>query len=131
MAPPPVVARLLEPQVEVAPAPAPRKVSARKPQPAAPQLPEATTVGQYRYLLAAAAVRYNSPASVEGDVLVRIGVDASGAVSEVSVARSSGHAALDAQALEMFRNAARDVAVPRTLWGRGFEVELKTTYRSG
>jgi periplasmic protein TonB len=137
---PPIVGRLVEPQSEPLPAPIPvpqrvvRKVVAPAAQaPAAPELPEATTEGQYRYLLAAAAVRYNAyPAGAngaEGDVVIRIGVDASGRVSDVSLARSSGHAALDEQALETFRQAVREVAVPRALWGRPFGVELKTTYR--
>jgi periplasmic protein TonB len=137
---PPIVARLVEPQIEPLPAPIPvpqrvvRKVVAPAARaPAAPELPEATTQGQYRYLLAAAAVRYNAyppeANGAEGDVVIRIGVDASGRVSDVSLARSSGHVALDDRALETFRQAAREVAVPRALRGRPFGVELKTIYR--
>ena len=33
--------------------------------------------------------------------------------------------------LTMFRNAAREVPVPRALWGRAFGVELRATYRGG
>jgi protein TonB len=138
---PAIVARVVEPRIEPLPAPVPverrtvRKVET--PAAAQPALPEATTAGQYRYLLAEAAIRYNAyPPEArlngwEGEVVVRVEVDAGGRVSAVSVARSSGHAALDEQALEMFRNAAHEVPVPRSLRGGAFAVELKTTYRSG
>ena len=136
LAPASIVARLMEPQAEAAPAPAaPQRKTQRTV--ASPQAPEATTEGQYRYLLAAAAARHNAyPAQAlangwEGDVVVRVAVAASGTVSTVSVARGSGHAALDEQALQTFRRAAREVGVPRALRGRAFGVELKTTYRSG
>jgi periplasmic protein TonB len=137
---PAIVARLVEPRFEPLPAPVPverrtvRKVVA--PAAAQPQLPEATTPGQYRYLLAAAAIRHNAypPEALvngwQGDVLVRVDVDAGGSVSGVNVSRGSDHAALDDQALEMFRNAAREVPVPRALWGAAFAVELRATYRA-
>ena len=137
---PPIVGRLVEPQIEPLPAPIPvpqrivRKVVAPvAPPPAAPELAEATTEGHYRYLLAAAAARHHAyppdAHGVEGDVWVRVTVDASGAVSEVGIARSSGHAPLDEQALAAFRRAAREIEVPRALRGRGFGVELRTIYR--
>jgi protein TonB len=138
---PAIVARLVEPKFEPLPAPVPierrsvRKIEAPALTQPQPQLPEATTAGQYRYLLAEAATRYNAypPEALvnrwEGDVLVRIDVDAGGRVSGVSVSRGSGHTALDEQALEMFRSAAREVPVPRALLGSAFGVELRATYR--
>jgi TonB family protein len=134
MAPASLVVHFAEQRVE---AMAPRK-SLRKALPAPvraqPELPPATTVGQYRYLVAAAAPRYNAyPADAdgaEGDALVRIGVGASGSVSEVRLARTSGHPVLDEQALHVFGRAAREVPVPQALWGREFGVELSASYRA-
>jgi TonB family protein len=139
----PLVARIVEHYTEREP-PVAEKAVAEKPRPKAaapaeiPQAvasPEASTIGQYRYQLAAAAARHNAypPEALingwEGEVVVELRVGASGAVSDVRVARSSGFEALDEQALDMYRRAAREVAVPRALWGREFGVELRTIYR--
>jgi periplasmic protein TonB len=133
MAPASLVVHFAEQRVET---PAPRKTPRKAqpaPVPAQPELPPATTVGQYRYLLAAAAARYNAyPADAhggEGDAVVRIGVRG-GSIEEVTLARSSGHAALDEQALHAFGRAAREVPVPPALWGREFGVELSASYRA-
>jgi len=63
-----------------------------------------------------------------GDVVVRIDIDAGGAVTGIRVERSSGHEILDGQALEMFRRAAPEVAVPAALRGKAFSVEVRAVY---
>jgi outer membrane biosynthesis protein TonB len=46
----------------------------------------------------------------------------------VTLKGSSGYEVLDRQALEMFRQAARAVAVPPALRGREFALELRAIY---
>ncbi len=123
-----------------APAPAPAPVppaAAAKPQPApaVPAVPDAASlIAQYRAALLAEAGRHKRYPLValdngwEGEVVVRMAIAADGSLAALSVKSSSGHAALDRQALEMFRKARAEVPTPEALRGRQFSLELRAVY---
>jgi TonB family protein len=100
---------------------------------AEPVMDEKTSIARYRYDLISAALAYKRypreavEAGLEGDVLVRVVIGASGA-ADVTVERSSGQALLDAQALDAFREAAPRVALPPALRGQSFNVEVVAVY---
>jgi protein TonB len=102
--------------------------------PAAVQVDPAAALARFRQQIVDLAVRYKRyPRRARdngwtGDVVVRIEVAPSGAVSAISLKSSSGYDVLDEQALEMFRKAAPAVAVPADLRGQGFAVELRAIY---
>jgi TonB family protein len=105
------------------------------PAPAAPsaEAPESLSRDQYRLQLVDEARRHKRypPLAREnnwqGDVLVAVVVGANGRTS-VTLKGSSGYEVLDRQALEMFRQAARVVAVPPTLRGKEFALEVRAVY---
>lgn len=112
---------------ELKPAPAPASAAAASPP------VNATTVGQYRAQLIDAAKRHKRypDAAREnnwtGNVLVGVAVGADG-LPQASVRKSSGRPVLDAQALEMFQQAAKAVPVPPALRGREFSLEVRAIY---
>ena len=121
------------------PAPAP-PVAAVKPPPVAPAVPAvpavpdtASLIAQYRAALLAEAGRHKRYPLValdngwEGEVVVRMAIAADGSAA-LEVKSSSGHAALDRQALEMFRKARAEVTVPAALRGKQFSVERRAVY---
>jgi protein TonB len=128
---------IAEPAPAPAPTPAP-PVAAVKPQPVAPVVPAvpdtASLIAQYRAALLAEAGRHKRYPLValdngwEGEVVVRLGIAADGSIASLDVKSSSGHAALDRQALEMFRKARAEVTVPAALRGKQFSVELRAVY---
>ena len=131
--------RIAEP-APPAPAPAPvpaPPVAAAKPQPApaVPAVPDAASlIAQYRAALLAEARRHKRYPLValdngwEGEVVVRMAIAADGSIAGLDVKSSSGHAALDRQALEMFRKARAEVTLPAALRGKQFSVELRAVY---
>jgi len=130
--------RIAEPAPAPAPAPAPvPPVAAAKPQPPAtvPAAPDvASLIAQYRAALLAEAGRHKRYPLValdngwEGEVVVRMAIAADGSVAALDVKSSSGHAALDRQALEMFRKAGAQAPVPEALRGQQFSLELRAVY---
>lgn len=88
---------------------------------------------QYRLALAVEARRYKRyplralDAGIGGTAEVRIEV-ADGRTTEVTLARPSGDASLDAAALDMIRKAAPRAAVPETLRRRSFAVSLPIVF---
>ena len=100
----------------------------------AAEAPEAGTLAQYRLQLISAAQRYKRYPRVamdnnwEGDVLVRMVIDASGMISSVNVKAGSGHEVLDQQALEMFKRAKPLVPIPSALRGKELIIELRAIY---
>jgi len=56
-------------------------------------------------------------------------IGADGRIEALRVVSGSGHAVLDRQALEMFRNAKPRVPIPAALRDRAFELELRAVYR--
>jgi len=89
---------------------------------------------QYRLALASEARRFRrypdraQRAGWTGTVQVRIVVVAPGGTPRAELEESSGHAALDAAALDMLRQAARHAALPEALRGRGFVVLLPVSF---
>ena len=131
----------MEPPSEIAepaPAPAPpaakpsEQVASAPPAPPAPDL--ANLIAQYRQQFIGAAVRYKRyPLAArdngwEGDVVVHLEIAANGELAELKVKKSSGHAMLDQQALEMFRRASPQVPLPPALRGRAFDFDVRAVY---
>jgi TonB family protein len=145
---PPIVARLMEPALAAplaksSPAlkPLPRAAAKPAPPPPAPEVPEAVSRDQYRIELMAAALRQarerHPPKGYpqlardnqwEGDVQVGVVVSASGGAT-LTLKGGSGYEVLDEQALDLLRQALQVVAVPLTLRGRDFAIDVRATYR--
>ena len=89
---------------------------------------------RYRRELIGAAVRYKRyPLAArdngwEGDVVVHLEVSANGELGELKLKKSSGHAVLDEQALEMFRLASPQVPLPAALRVRAFSFDVRAVY---
>ena len=125
-----------EPAAEPA-APAPPSVARVEPRPAPPgpsagEL-EARERDAYRRAVMDAARRHNRYPPLarennwEGEVQVGMLIGPDGAVS-LSIKRSSKHAVLDRQALEMFRRAQAQVPLPAGLRGKQITLELRAIY---
>lgn len=88
----------------------------------------------YRIALATQARRFKRyPAQAmaagwEGSVEVRLDVGASGVPWPATLARSSGHAALDQSALAMIDAGARRARLPESLRGKAFAVVLPVLF---
>lgn len=138
--PPPAPAP--QPSTEPAPSPDPAPPSLAKvdPAPAPPGAPapsaeqlETVTREQYRLAVIDAARRHNRYPPLarennwEGEVLVRMEIGADGRVS-LGIEKSSGHPVLDRQAMEMFRRAQAQVAIPPSLRGKALQLQLRAIY---
>ena len=92
------------------------------------------SLAQFRLALIGTAKRYRlyPESAVErgwhGRVTVRLAFDAEGAVAAALVRRSSGHATLDEQALDMLRKAATLTPVPPALRSREFSVDVPVVF---
>lgn len=116
---------------------APAATAAAPAPAAAPAVPpsDGSVEGMRRYRLALAveARRYKRyppralDAGIGGTAEVRIEV-ADGRATEVTLARPSGDASLDAAALDMIRKAAPRAAVPEALLRRSFAVSLPIVF---
>ena len=99
----------------------------------APGVADARPLGEYRRELIDAAGRFKHypPLAREnnwvGSVLVGVAISAESS-AQLSVKKSSGHPILDQQALDMFSQAARVVAVPAVLRGKPFALEVRAIY---
>lgn len=95
--------------------------------------PDAAGLRQYRLALAGEARRFRSypetarRAGLAGAAEVRVSV-AAGAQRQTELTRSSGHAILDAAALEMLRSAAARAPLPDSLRGQEFAVLLPVVF---
>lgn len=128
-APAPTPAPASPPVVKAAPAPGPA------PAPPAAAVPDtASLIERYRAALLAEARRHKAypTAAVdngwEGEVVVRMAIGADGSIAALEVRSSSGYPLLDRQAVEMFRRAKPHVALPESLRGRPFAVELRAVF---
>ena len=105
------------------------------------EVPESLTRDQYRIELMAEALRQgrerHPPQGYpqlardhrwEGDVHVGVVVSASGGAT-LTLKGGSGYQALDEQALDLLRQAALAIAVPHTLRGKDFAVDVRASYR--
>jgi protein TonB len=92
------------------------------------------SLARYRQQLILAAPRYKRYPRIaqdnnwQGNVAVRMVIGPGGAVSALTVLKSSGYDVLDQQAQEMFRNAAAVVPIPPVLRGKQFAVDVAATY---
>ena len=99
------------------------------------EVKNAEGIGEYRLGLAREARRFKRYPSVArenawtGVVVLMIQGAASSAVPTVSIDQSSGHAVLDAQALEMVEKATRLAPLPDSLMGKRFAISLPIHYR--
>ena len=99
------------------------------------EVKNAEGLGEYRLGLAREARRFKRYPSVArenawtGVVVLMIQGAASSAVPTVSIDQSSGHAVLDAQALEMLEKATRLAPLPVSLMGKRFAISLPIHYR--
>lgn len=96
--------------------------------------PDAGGLRQYRLALGVQAGRFKRyPSSAraagrEGRVVLLLAVAQAGGAVRVSLARSSGHDALDEAALEMMRLAAARTPLPESLLGQSLAFELPVDY---
>lgn len=99
------------------------------------EVKNAEGLGEYRLGLAREARRFKRYPSIArenawtGVVVLMIQGAASSATPIVSIDQSSGHAVLDAQALEMLEKAARLAPLPDSLMGKRFVISLPIHYR--
>lgn len=92
-------------------------------------------LGRYRLNLARSARQFKTYPSLarengwEGVVVVSIVIPIGLSLPTVSIGRSSGHAVLDRQALEMVEQAVNLAVVPDDVLGRGMNISLPVEYR--
>ena len=105
--------------------------------PAAPPAnagPDPGSVSRFRMELMTVARRYKRYPRIaqdngwEGRVEVRIAYAESGALTSISVKRGAGRQVLDDEALAMIRNAQAQVAVPPSLRGKAFVLEIPVDF---
>lgn len=100
----------------------------------AARTPDPGSVTQYRLALIEIARRHKRYPRVaidnnwEGRTDLRMVIDASGALASLSVRKSAGHAALDEEAMQMFRAAKSQAPVPPALRGKEFALEVSADF---
>ena len=105
-------------------------------QAAAPpsSVPDPGSVAQYRLELMDIARRHKRYPRLaidnnwEGRVDLRMVIGANGAIASLSVKKSAGYAALDEEALSMYRTAKSRAALPPALRGKEFALELSADF---
>lgn len=127
----------------VAPPPSPAPNASSAASPGATPMPASASsaavidkdlLARYRLQLISAARRYKRyPRAAldnqwEGATEVAMVIGDNGRIREVTISKSSGHAVLDRQAIDMFRKAKPLVPIPTGLRGREFRVTLKAIY---
>lgn len=128
----PAVESAVESVVKSAAAPLPGPSAASAP-PAAAEV-DADDVREYRMALAVEARRFRRyPALArergwQGEAEVELRVGGSAPAPLLQIGRSSGHAVLDAQALDMMTRAASVVPVPRGLKGHALRLLLPVRF---
>lgn len=96
--------------------------------------PDAAGLRQYRLALAGEARRFRRypdaarREGITGTAEVRVTVAAAGAARHAELAHSSGHAVLDAAALDMLRQATARALLPESLRGQDFAVLLPVVF---
>ncbi len=118
-----------------APAVAGRAESAPSAQPgAAAGGPDPGTVARYRLALMDLARRFKKYPRIaqdnnwEGRVELRIAIGETGALSLLTVKKSTGHAVLDDEAQAMIRTASSKAAIPPALRGKAFALEIPVDF---
>jgi protein TonB len=134
--PPPPTVITATPKVDVPPV-----VTVPPPPPEPPKKIEPNEVdinaalGQYGNTLGRAIAKYKQYPKIaamrgwQGECLLDLKLDGSGNVLSASVKESSGHEALDNQALEMVRKASPFPAPPEVLRGRSFNITVPVSFK--
>lgn len=132
--PPQVIAaapeKVAEPTFVAPPPPPPEPEKPREPPPDID-----ADLGKYGSVLAREFAKHKQYPRIaqmrgwQGTVRVKLEVDASGAVTSSTISESSGHEALDKQALEMVKKASPLPSPPETLRGRPFTVTVPVLFR--
>ena len=92
-------------------------------------------LGQYGGTLGRAIAKHKQYPKIaamrgwQGDVILDLKLDGNGNVLSASVKESSGHEALDNQALEMARKAAPFPTPPEALRGRSFNITVPVSFK--
>ena len=132
-APPKLIA--VEPKVDATPyeiVPAPPM---EKPKPEPVQADVDNALGEYGGLLSRAIAKHKSYPKIaqmrgwQGDVILDLKIDGNGNVLSAKVRDSSGHEALDNQALEMVRKASPFPAPPEALRSRTFNITVPVSFK--
>ena len=132
-APPKVIA--VAPKVDATPheiVPAP---PVEKPKPEPIQADVDSALGEYSGQLGRAIAKHKSYPKIaqmrgwEGEVMLDLKIDGSGNVLSAKVRDSSGHDALDNQALEMVKKASPFPAPPEALRSRTFNISVPVSFK--
>lgn len=103
--------------------------------PEEPEAPSADGLRQYRLMLAREARRFKRyPAYArergwEGDVIILLAGASVLDTPSVSLEKSSGHAVLDEQALDIMRSAVSLATLPESLRGKKFRITVPIQFR--
>ena len=101
---------------------------------AVPPVDTVSLVARYRSAIIAQAKRYKRYPRFardngwEGKVDVRMEIGADGSIASLRVARGTGYAILDQQALEMVRRAKPDASIPDGLRGKAFGIDVPVIF---
>ena len=132
-APPKVIA--VEPKADAMPHEIVPATPIEKPKPEPAQADVDNALGEYGGLLGRAIAKHKSYPKIaqmrgwEGEVMLDLKIDGSGNVLSAKVRESSGHEALDNQALEMVRKASPFSAPPETLRNRTFNISVPVSFK--
>jgi protein TonB len=92
-------------------------------------------LGQYGGILGRAIAKHKQYPKIaqmrgwQGDCMLDLKIDSSGNVLSANVKESSGHEALDNQALEMVRKAVPFPTPPEALRGRSFNISVPVSFK--
>jgi protein TonB len=98
-------------------------------------VPDNAALTGYSSALAAAVDRYKSYPRIalsrqwQGTVVLQLNIGTDGRIQDYRLARSSGHEALDQQALEMLRAAMPLPSAPARLAGMDLSIDIPVTFR--
>jgi len=139
--PEPVTTELPPPTVITAPPKidAPPVVTVPPPEPPKKIEPNENDIdnalSQYGNLLGKAIAKHKSYPKIaqmrgwQGECLLDLKIDSNGNVQSANIQQSSGHTALDNQALEMVRKASPFPAPPEALRGRSFNITVPVSFK--
>lgn len=131
--PPHVIA--VEPKVDNTPHEIVSVPPIETPKPEPIQADVDNALGEYGSLLGRAIAKHKQYPRIaqmrgwQGDVLLDLKIDGSGNVLSAKVRESSGHEALDNQALEMVRKASPFPAPPEALRSRSFNITVPVSFK--
>jgi periplasmic protein TonB len=125
----------VEPKVEVAPHEIVPLIPVEKPKPEPVQADVDNALGEYGSQLGRAIAKHKSYPKVaqmrgwEGEVMLDLKIDENGNVLSAKVRESSGHEALDNQALEMVKKASPFPAPPEVVRSHRFNISVPVSFK--